>query len=105
MGEKENDLHDLNALPYGRSKKQRWQWTGEILLEYQIKYATKTFTYKDVADQKLKIKTPRKIFIKAYHNIISAMKWKRIFDRFGFKLPKVEKQKSSLRLLNEPYKE
>jgi hypothetical protein len=33
------------------------------------------------------------------------MKGKRIFDRFGFNLPKIEKQKSTLRLLNEPYKE
>ena len=98
-------------------KEGKKQWGEKAVLEYgqklnsvknpekhlieTIKYATKTFTSKEVADHKLREKTPRKIYVKAYHNIISAMKGKRIFDRFGFNLPRGKKPEGNLKLLTE----
>ena len=54
-----------------------------------IKYNTKIFTDPDPNDKKRKGVTP-KIYMKAMYNIISAMKGERIFERFGFNLPKNE---------------
>jgi hypothetical protein len=49
-----------------------------------IKYSTKIFTEIDPAQKKKGKKTPRKVYIDAYDNIIAAMSGRRIFDRFGF---------------------
>jgi hypothetical protein len=56
-----------------------------------IKYTTKIFTKID-PKQKGK-KGERKIYIDALDNILAAMSRRRIFDRFGFNLPKQENEK------------
>jgi hypothetical protein len=53
-----------------------------------IKYGSKVFTDPDV---KQKGKFPRKVYAAALDNILEAMKSYRLFERFGFNLPKVEK--------------
>jgi hypothetical protein len=61
---------------------------GSVLVEV-IKYGTKIFTTKDVYN-----KANRKgdmIYAAAKYNIVKAMKGLRIFDRFGFDLPKKTK--------------
>lgn len=52
-----------------------------------IKYGSKIFTEPDL-NKKCQLKTPPKIYARALDNILVAMKGKRIFDRFGFNLPK-----------------
>ena len=60
----------------------------ECLIEV-IKYSTKIFTDPDVMK---KGKVPQKVYAAALDNIFQALEPHRIFDRFGFNLPKVEKQ-------------
>lgn len=55
-----------------------------------IKYDTKIFTEPDLT-KKSKQKGLHKIYISAH--ILAAMKDRRIFDRFGFNLPQIEKPK------------
>lgn len=52
-----------------------------------VKYGSKIFTEPDV-NNKSKSKGDRDIYAAALHNIFRAMKGRRIFDRFGFNLPK-----------------
>ena len=54
-----------------------------------VKYCTKIFT--DPTMQKSKKKTTHFVYISAIDNIIAAMKGLRIFESFGFRLPKKEK--------------
>ncbi len=54
-----------------------------------IKYGSKIFTIPDV-DKKSKKKTPAHVYASALDNILTAMKGRRIFDRFGFNLPPKE---------------
>ncbi len=53
-----------------------------------IKYGTKIFTEPDPRDKKNKKTATRSIYTKALYNTIASMKGIRIFDRFGFNLPK-----------------
>ena len=65
-----------------------------------IKYGSKIFTEPDLT-KKGKAKVLPKIYANALDNIFSAMKGKRIFDRFGFNLPKENvRLTSSKRLIN-----
>lgn len=59
-----------------------------------IKYGTKIFTEPDV-NNKTKKKIPAKIYVAALYNILSSMRNHRIFDRFGFNLPKAGQKKES----------
>lgn len=52
-----------------------------------IKYGSKIFTEPDLKKRDKETSTTQ-IFIKALDTILNAMKGKRIFDRFGFNLPK-----------------
>lgn len=52
-----------------------------------IKYGSKIFTEPDLKNRK-KQKDTAQIYVKALNTILTAMKGKRIFDRFGFNLPK-----------------
>lgn len=52
-----------------------------------IKYGSKIFTEPDLKKRKNQ-KDTAQIYIKALNTILTAMKGKRIFDRFGFNLPK-----------------
>lgn len=54
-----------------------------------IKYGSKIFTEPDV-EKKAKIKNSGEIYARALYNIFNAMKGLRIFDRFGFDLPKTK---------------
>lgn len=55
-----------------------------------VKYGSKIFTEPDLKN-KSKLKSDRKIYAAALYNIFSAMKDHRIFERFGFNLPKTDK--------------
>jgi hypothetical protein len=74
--------------PYAQNMR-KVEDTERDLIEI-VKYGTKIFTDPTMA-KKLKV-TPF-IYVSAYHNIICAMKDHRIFDRFGFNLPKTTKVK------------
>ena len=52
-----------------------------------VKYGSKIFTEPDL-NKKSQSKTPRLIYANALYNILHAMKGHRLFDRFGFDLPK-----------------
>jgi plasmid rolling circle replication initiator protein Rep len=64
-----------------------------------IKYGSKIFTEPDVT-KKTKDIGDRKIYIKALYNITEAMQGLRIFDRFGFDLPKNVKERVGARVVN-----
>jgi len=52
-----------------------------------IKYCTKTFSAPHWSKKIRECANP-KLYIAAFHNILKAMKGHRVFDRFGFNLPK-----------------
>src|SRR5690606_16667125 len=53
-----------------------------------IKYNTKVFTEPDMKKVRYEKSRTAQVYVKALNNILLAMKGKRIFDRFGFDLPK-----------------
>jgi hypothetical protein len=59
-----------------------------------VKYGSKMFTEPDIT-AKSKKKIDRDIYAAALDNIFTAMKGCRIFDRFGFNLPKKERQNNA----------
>ncbi|NQU52461.1 MAG: protein rep [Bacteroidetes bacterium] len=59
-----------------------------------VKYGSKIFTEPD-PNQKNKKKVTRYVYISALYNILNSMRGIRLFDRFGFNLPK-EANKNSL---------
>jgi hypothetical protein len=59
-----------------------------------IKYGSKIFTEPDVRNNQA-AKSDRDIYAAALDNILKAMKRHRIFDRFGFNLPKQVKEGKS----------
>ncbi|MCD2259583.1 protein rep [Psychroserpens luteolus] len=66
-----------------------------------IKYGSKIFTEPDLKKRKNQ-KDTTQIYIKALNTILTAMKGKRIFDRFGFNLPKQnDKKQMPAKLLTE----
>lgn len=65
----------------------------ETALIETIKYGTKIFTEPDLK-KKSKQKITPKIYARALDNILVAMKGKRIFERFGFNLPKQPEKES-----------
>lgn len=71
----------------------------EIALVETIKYGSKIFTNPEKS-AKSNLNISPQIYTSALDNILEAMKRNRIFDRFGFNLPKVEnaKAKSSKKL-------
>ncbi|GAA3515309.1 hypothetical protein GCM10022393_31620 [Aquimarina addita] len=58
-----------------------------------IKYGSKIFTEPDLKKRQKETNTAQ-IYIKALDTMLMAMKGKRIFDRFGFNLPKQKKNKN-----------
>jgi hypothetical protein len=78
-------------------------WDKENALVEIVKYSTKIFTDPNMA-KKGKATAPPHIYLAALDVIVEALKGHRIFDRFGFNLPKKEKQKKQPTLLPE-YKE
>lgn len=67
--------------------------TEKALIEI-VKYGSKIFTEPDVTSKAGK-KTDRDIYAAALDNIFTAMKGCRIFERFGFNLPKREKHRKT----------
>ena len=66
-----------------------------------IKYGSKIFTEPDI-NNKAKSKTDNTIYAAALYNIFEAMKRLRIFERFGFNLPKgTGRQTSSAKVVTE----
>lgn len=72
--------------------------TEKTLIEI-VKYGSKIFTEPDVMEKAGK-KSERDIYAAALDNIFTAMKGSRIFERFGFNLPKKERQ-TNARVLSE----
>jgi hypothetical protein len=79
------DAQDINRIEY----------LDHSLIEL-VKYSSKVFTDPEVRRKK---KGEVLICLAAYDNIISAIKKRRIFERFGFNLPKKKKPKSELKLI------
>jgi hypothetical protein len=69
-----------------------------------IKYGSKIFTEPDLKKRKNQRDTAQ-IYIKALNTILTAMKGKRIFDRFGFNLPKCTNPKLTPAKLLSDYNE
>lgn len=70
-----------------------------------IKYGSKIFTEPDVNKKtkaKTKVPSEGRIYAAALYNIFDAMEGHRIFDRFGFDLPKIEpKTRKGARLISD----
>ncbi len=68
-----------------------------------IKYGSKIFTEPDIKrkSRKEKSKFPPIIYAQALDNIFTAMKGKRIFERFGFNLPQAERPQPQSRMVFE----
>ena len=73
--------------------------TESILIEV-IKYGSKIFTEPDVKKKK-NSKIPPMIYAQALDNIFEAMSGYRLFDRFGFNLPKKQKVKINPSFISE----
>jgi len=65
-----------------------------------IKYGTKIFTEPDL-ENKSKIKDNTTIQAGALYTIFEAMRGLRIFERFGFDLPKIDKKTPNTRIVSE----
>lgn len=69
-------------------------YNNETALIEVVKYGSKIFTEPDVNNKASK-NPDRDIYAAALHNIFRSMKGLRIFERFGFNLPKSEKSSNS----------
>ena len=69
-------------------------WNNEKALIEIVKYGSKIFTEPDVNNKSFK-KTDRDIYAAALDNIFTTMKDIRIFERFGFNLPKSTRESKS----------
>lgn len=67
-----------------------------------IKYGCKIFTQPDL-NKKSKNANNGKMYVTAHYNIFEAMKGLRLFDRFGFDLPKNNKQPVGARVVVDYY--
>lgn len=65
-----------------------------------IKYGTKIFTEPEVSRMSGQ-KTKAEIYAKAFYHILEAMKGLRLFDRFGFNLPKETKMPLAARITTD----
>ncbi len=79
-------------------------WDMEGALDEVIKYGNKIFTEPN-KDKKLQGAANPKIYARAYYHIYKAMKGRRIFDRFGFNLPKPENPKKGMLTDLKDYKQ
>lgn len=65
-----------------------------------VKYGSKIFTVPDI-NNKAKVKGKEVLYAKALNNIFVAMKGLRIFDRFGFNLPKNQNSRPGARVITD----
>ncbi|MEB0260502.1 protein rep [Mucilaginibacter sp. 10I4] len=75
------------ATPKAQNVKKVWDKEGALV--ELIKYSSKIFTDPDVMN-KTNTLVNKTVYMAALHNIYQAMKNLRIFERFGFNLPKQE---------------
>lgn len=87
------------AAQYSRKVEDRKRDLIEI-----IKYGSKIFTEPDMK-RNSKQKSTANIYVSALDNILCAMKDHRIFDRFGFDLPKSNKEKERMSTMLNKYDE
>lgn len=83
-----------HALPIAQHKRRIWNL--EIHLVEIIKYSSKVFTEPDANN---KGKYPPKVYAAALDNILQAMKRYRLFERFGFNLPKKARRSQTQNIL------
>lgn len=76
------------ASKYAQDKRRVFD--NEICLVEVIKYGSKIITRPKEPDEHLN-PIPAVIYVRALHNILRAMKNIRLFERFGFNLPKITK--------------
>jgi len=79
-------------------------WSRKKKMVELIKYNTKIFTDPDVKKFRGDGKRSPMIYAAAIHTILKAMENRRVFDRFGFNLPKATKARRT-KMLTEGYKE
>jgi plasmid rolling circle replication initiator protein Rep len=72
------------------AQKAKKVWDKENALIEIVKYSTKIFTDPNMA-KKGKVTAPPYIYLSALDTIVAALQGHRIFDRFGFNLPKKNK--------------
>lgn len=77
-----------------KGQKMEKIWNLESALIEIIKYGSKIFTEPDLK-KRAKETTAAQVYAKALYNIFKAMKGQRIFDRFGFNLPKESSHKKA----------
>lgn len=85
---------------YHKAQKSEKVYDNQLALIEVVKYGSKIFTEPDL-NRKVKVKGREKVYVKALHNIFSSMKGLRIFERFGFNLPKFEKQIPGARVVKD----
>lgn len=103
------DILTKEWLYYCNRKKKTWTvsyaqdkrkvFDNEICLIEVIKYGSKIITRPKEQDNHID-ETPAIIYVAALHNILRAMKGLRLFERFGFNLPKTNRPKHE-KLLHE----
>lgn len=83
-------------------KAQKFEKVADNLLALieVVKYGSKIFTEPDV-NNKAKVKGKEVLYAKALNNIFAAMKGLRIFDRFGFNLPKNQNSRPGARVITD----
>ncbi len=92
-------LELCHHMPYASFKAQKIDkvYNKEKAMIELVKYGSKVFTKIDPNDKSKK--ADRRVYLVAHDNIIAAMKGLRVFDRFGFNLPKQEKTRHGSRVV------
>lgn len=85
---------------YHKAQKMERVFDNEMAIMEVVKYGSKIFTEPDV-NKKAQSKGRESIYVKALNNIFHAMKGIRIFDRFGFNLPKAEVKREAARVVTD----
>ena len=89
-----------NKYTYSKAQNVRKVDNLEATLIEIIKYGSKIFTEPDM-NKKAKNNVSPFIYISALDNILYSMKGRRIFERFGFNLPKTYPKEKVIKILHE----
>ena len=85
---------------YRKAQKAERVYDNQRAIIEVVKYGSKIFTEPDV-NKKAQAKGKEVMYVKALSNIFAAMKGLRIFDRFGFNLPKAEVKRQDARVVTD----